>query len=169
MILIKIIISLVLVFLTYKLVVSWRARREERDFVEKEKILKIQIFKEIYDRLNPKYVSEEKTAEISAGVYRYYFNEPFLEGEDESTAIDEGKGILNKNSELKDIIITYLRTKSVFFFKHTGELFIQMKSSLTFEDAPTFKIMMDYGLSVPSINSYSDFKRVFSKFMSTRW
>lgn len=137
-----------------------------RDFVDKEKVLKIAIYKEAEEFLesNGK-VHNEDLGLVASNLLACCFNQDLKTLKTpmrEDTVLAWTSEFFESNPEVMNMVVVYLRTASVIHFAHTKDVYID-------PDSLTGKLLMQFGEKVPAIGGYNSFTDQFDMFMKTRW
>lgn len=134
-----------------------------RDFLPKETMLKMMVFEDLLRKFKEE--GKDNAEGLAAGVLMVLIGQSLSDlkpGVDSAVILTETEAILDKNSELLDIMLTYLRTKNIFEAMYKNNLhFLPL-------EGPTSEVMMKYGSLVPGISDYHQFFHKFKDFSEAR-
>ena len=156
--------ALILAFIIFKIKRSQTIENMANDLSNKENVLSVQIYKEARDYFTKRDLINDPQS-IAVHICAITLNKdlttlknPINKDADLKFTYD----FLDNNSDVKDMVITFLRAASVIHLGLTSELFIKL-------DSPTHKLMMKYGSSVPRLEGYNTFWGLYNNFMRDRW
>ncbi len=158
-------IILVVIFIVYKIRSADTIENEAEDLAKKEDILKVAIYKDVYNLLTHEGMQDDEASALAAGVLMIFFNQNLNSTKtkvDKNLIMETCWQVFTEAPDIKDMVLTFLRTKYVIHAGTTGELLVDI-------DSPTGELMTKYGTGVPEKYNYNTFWAMFNKFMSERW